>query len=363
MKNTPNAHLSESDGDPPPATFFSQVRAEPNCWLWRGRIPRGALTLLTGDPDRGKSLLTLDWAARISTGAEWPDGRRSRAGTAVFLSPEDDPRRTIVPRFLAAGGNPDRACFLNGDDTRDGGGTPAVPLAAAVARLEKLLRPVRDVRLVVVDPLNAYLAGVNTGRDGEVRAALGPMLGLARRHGFAVVGVVHMSKSGGGRAMYRSLGSIGIQGVARASWLVGPDPRPGAGADARVMAPVKFNLGKWPPGVVFRLVGAAGRPSVPVVRYDAFDLSISADNEVGRTSASRAGAVDRAVGFLRQLFARRETITSAELFALATAAGVSWRTIARAQAAAGVEAFKVGRGWAYRLAGDSSGANGRAAAS
>jgi len=53
---------------------LSTVMPEPINWLWPGRIARGKLTLLIGDPGHGKSYLTLDMAARVSTGAKWPDG-------------------------------------------------------------------------------------------------------------------------------------------------------------------------------------------------------------------------------------------------------------------------------------------------
>jgi hypothetical protein len=45
-------------------------------WLWPGRIPIGKVTLLVGDQGLGKSLVTLDLAARVSTGAPWPDEER-----------------------------------------------------------------------------------------------------------------------------------------------------------------------------------------------------------------------------------------------------------------------------------------------
>ena len=35
-------------------------------WLWTGRIPLGKLTLFSGDPGLGKSLVTLDIAARVT---------------------------------------------------------------------------------------------------------------------------------------------------------------------------------------------------------------------------------------------------------------------------------------------------------
>jgi hypothetical protein len=206
--------------------------------------------------------------------------------------------------------------------------------------------------LIVIDPLNSYLAGLNTSRDGDVRAALSPLVELARKYGFAIVGVVHFNKSGGNRAIYRSLGSIGIQGIARLSWLVAMDPR--GGKNTRVMLPVKCNVAKAPKGIAFRLISAKQYRSVPVVVYDAFDIDIAADDALAPPSGTRQTAGDRAVQFLRDQFSTRTAMPSTELFALAGAAGVSRRTVARVLAEAGIEAFKVGRLWAYRRSSSNS---------
>lgn len=113
----------------------------------------------------------------------------------------------------------------------------------------------------------------------------------------------------------------------------------------------KFNLGKRPRGIAFRLVPAEGKPSVPVVRYDAFDVPFEADDFPARERGPRRRATDRAADFLRGLFTRRQAIASADLHALAAAAGLSWRSVGRALSAAAVEAFKEGRGWSYRVGG------------
>ena len=218
------------------------------------------------------------------------------------------------------------------------------------------MRTERDVRLVIVDPLNAYLAGVSTSRDGDVRATLAPLIDLARKHGFAIVGVVHLNKSGGNHAMYRSLGSIGIQGVARTSWQVTPDPD--GAENARLFLPVKFNVGKRPRGISFSLVSAANKRSVAVIRYEAFDVTMTADDAITPEKKSKRGAVETAVSFLATLVSNRKTVTSKELYSLAKSAGISHRSIDRAKKRAGVETFKQGRVWRYRVAsstGDLSG--------
>lgn len=79
------------------------IKPKPLSWLWPNRIPLGKLTILAGDPGLGKSLLTLDLAARISKGYKFPDGEEAEIGDIILISAEDDPADTIRPRLEAAG--------------------------------------------------------------------------------------------------------------------------------------------------------------------------------------------------------------------------------------------------------------------
>src|SRR5207249_3283344 len=62
---------------------MSEVQPEAVQWLWAGRIPRGKLTIIDGDPGLAKSLLTLDVAARVTTGRAMPDGSPGMEGTVL----------------------------------------------------------------------------------------------------------------------------------------------------------------------------------------------------------------------------------------------------------------------------------------
>src|SRR5262249_39274892 len=79
------------------------VQAEPITWLWPGRIARGKLSLIAGDPGLGKSVLTTALASVVSRGSKWPDGTACEPGSVIFLSAEDDLADTIRPRLDAAG--------------------------------------------------------------------------------------------------------------------------------------------------------------------------------------------------------------------------------------------------------------------
>src|SRR5262245_62143557 len=77
--------------------LLSTVQPERVEWLWQDRIPLGKLTIIDGDPGLGKSVLTLDLAARVSRGIEMPDGSSGRSGGVVLLSAEDGLSDTIRP--------------------------------------------------------------------------------------------------------------------------------------------------------------------------------------------------------------------------------------------------------------------------
>jgi putative DNA primase/helicase len=71
-------------------------------------------------------------------------------------------------------------------------------------------------RLVVIDPIQAYLGGkVDINRANETRPLLAALRKLAETYRCAIVVVRHPAKSGVGSAIHRGLGSIDFIGAAR----------------------------------------------------------------------------------------------------------------------------------------------------
>ena len=100
----------------------------------------------------------------------------------------------------------------------------------------------------------AYLSGdVNAHRDQDIRRALHVLSGLAERTRCCVIVLRHLNKSGGGNAIYRGGGSIGIIGAARAGFMCGRDPDDETG-QLRVFANIKMNIAAEPPALGYRLV-------------------------------------------------------------------------------------------------------------
>ena len=211
----------------------SELPSQPVEWLWNHRIPLGMLTMLSGDPKLGKSLVTLAMAAAVSRGAPLPGDRPpSRPGRVWLLSAEDDPGRTIVPRLRAAGADLSRihlftSIVVPGVPAAPGSPSPAISsferlptlLEHDLAVLEGELTRSGECRLIVVDPVSAYLGGTDDHRNADLRGVLAPLKAMAERRGVAVVLVNHLSKGSGTNGKYRVMGSIAYVGTCRANFL------------------------------------------------------------------------------------------------------------------------------------------------
>src|SRR5262245_34827854 len=162
---------SSSGLKPPTVIRYSQVVRQPIEWLWQERIALGKLTFLVGEPGLGKGLLAVDLAARVSRGSAWPGEREHRApvGTAIVLGAEDDPRDTMSERLAAAGADLDRIITFT-TEADEVGAPVARPfsLRDEMGALEAVLASTPDCRLLVIDPISAYLGGVDGNSNREV---------------------------------------------------------------------------------------------------------------------------------------------------------------------------------------------------
>src|SRR5215203_2030661 len=80
-------------------------------WLVPARVPKVGVTLVVGDPGLGKSLLTVDFAARASRG----ELDRDRP-FAFMLTGEDALAPVVVPRLDAAEAQLSGIAFLEAAD-------------------------------------------------------------------------------------------------------------------------------------------------------------------------------------------------------------------------------------------------------
>jgi AAA domain/Domain of unknown function (DUF3854) len=219
---------------------LATLEARKTEWLWPGRIPWGALTGIDGDPGQGKSQITIDLAARVTRG--WPmppDLRRCETrepGTVGILSAEDDSKRTILPRLVAAGADLDRVFVVD----HVGKAERPFTLPNDITKLEKLINE-KEAKLVIFDPVMAFIGTEHDAHvDSNIRHILGPLSRMVERTGAAVILLRHLNKKPGGSAMYRGGGSIAFTASCRSCLMVGSDPQD---EKIKVLAQVKSNLG------------------------------------------------------------------------------------------------------------------------
>src|SRR5262249_55427589 len=119
--------------------------------------------------------------------------------------------------------------------------------------LDQLESAIKDTkaRLVIIDPLFAYLADVDTHRDTEVRRVLKRLREVAERWACAIIIVRHFTNRPGGKAIHRGGGSVGIIGHARVGLIVTKDPDD---EERRVLAVAKNNVAAKAPSQAYRLV-------------------------------------------------------------------------------------------------------------
>jgi AAA domain/DnaB-like helicase N terminal domain len=325
---------------------LSDVEPERIDWLWRGYLPRRKVVILDGDPGLGKSVLTVDLAARVSKGLSMPDGADPVKGAVLLLSAEDGLADTIRPRLDAAGADPDQVITI----TEIAGRPVTVP--GDLPDIEKVITG-NGVVLVVVDVLMAYLDGeVNSFRDQDVRRALRPLAAMAERTGCCVVVIRHLNKSGGQIAVYRGGGSIGIVGAARAAFIVGADPEDETG-ETRVLAAVKSNLAKAPPALAYRL---AEDEQLGCVKIEWLGKSsrtadaLLAERGSEEERAERDEAVEWLEGYLGDEKRGGED-KAGDIIKAAIKDGIAERTLQRARRKGPFTTAKAGfgQGWVWRL--------------
>ncbi len=249
------AEAEDDTATPTTVVTLADVTPEHVRWLWPAHLPRGKLVILDGDPSTGKSTLTLDLAGRLSAGTKWPDDTPvDIPGDTLIMSAEDGLADTIAPRLTAAGADLTRVhALLEVPLIDDEGAIRSVPpsLPRDIPVLQQVITG-RGIRLVVIDVLMAYLSGkVDSHRDQDVRGVLHQLAAMAERTGATIILIRHLNKSGGGHALYRGGGSIGIIGAARAAFLVARDPED---EQRRILAVTKSNLAAEPPALAYRLV-------------------------------------------------------------------------------------------------------------
>jgi hypothetical protein len=311
---------------------LSRIRQEPLRWLWPGRIPLGAVSVVDGDPGQSKTTLTLDLAARVTTGRAMPlcEGTTAPAG-AVLIQAEDSLGSTVKPALRAAGAAIRRIRVFNRRDFLE----QPLLLPDDWQIISAAAKEVR-AKLVVIDPLDEFVKGSPNSAQA-VRRALGPLAGLAERAGLAVVVLRHLTKNSSGNALYRGLGSIATVALARSALRVASDPD-SDDPYGHVLIQTKTNLSAAP-SLRYRTVKQGGNILIEWLGESACTAKDLVAAEHDDHSALRE-ATEVLLAILE-----KGPVSAKDVVRLAREAGVSKRTLDRAKRALRVRSIRSGSGW------------------
>jgi len=350
------AHDSDSGAGDRLVTYpLSLIQSRDIQWLWPGRLPLGKCVLLVGDPGLGKSILTCEFAAHVSTGRPWPDGSAVEGGDVLMFTAEDGHEDTVKPRVEAAGGDVERVHVLHAVQSQKGDERPftldldAEALARDLAARQMLGRPVRRLTL---DPLVAFVGSFDTHVDAAVRRALTPLARIAEEFAVTVLSVMHLNKSAQLGAIYRTGGSIAFVAQARAVLAVTADPN-SSDPKSRLLLPLKRNLAPPPPVLRFGISGTPPKPEWDPEPLLDVDIAGVLRGDHGDDADDRpVPKAEEAARFLRDEL-QDGPQAQEELVRRAGELGIRPRTLERAKARLRIESQREGYGaagrWIWKL--------------
>jgi putative DNA primase/helicase len=329
---------------------YRDVTIEKISWLWPGRLALGKLNLFVGDPEKGKSLVSIDVTARVTTGRPFPDGSKCDPGDVLIVSCEDDASDTVAPRLLHAGADLARVHRLQAVKVTLPDGTVGTSFFSLQRDLEKLEAALEKypIKLIVIDPLAAFLGSIDAHVDAAVRSVLGPLAEFATKKKIAILGVMHLRKSDAS-ALLRVSGSIGFIAACRIAWAFGPNPD---NPQEYVMIAVKNNLGAKGSALPYKIVSSAADTDVGVIEWMHTHVSFTAD-EILDNSPRRPGRKrDLAEDWLRERL-KDGPVPQPIIEHEGIREGFSVKTLRRAKNATGIRTRKAsfGNGWLWELPG------------
>lgn len=326
----------------------SAVKVEPINWVWLGHLARGKTHLLGGAPGTGKTTIAVSICATISSGGKFPCGNLAEAGDVLIWSGEDSAEDTLVPRLLASGADLTRVHLVGGK--QEGEKRHPFDPSTDMPALAKAARSLKSLRLLVLDPVVAAVAG-DSHKNGETRRGLQPVVDLAAELGCAVLGITHLSKGTSGREpLERIAGSIAFGAVAR---VVLATVKPADPDAPRRLVRAKSNIGPDTGGFEYTLF-AAPVPGHPLqaqrVDWGASLEGSARDLMSVETPDDSADSMDDAEAFLAETL-REGPMMTKDIKSAAAAHGHRWRTIERAKKSLGVVATKGGfqGAWGWEL--------------
>jgi hypothetical protein len=279
-------------------------------WLWTDRVPIGFITVFAGRTGLGKSFVTCDLAARVTTGRDMPDGKPNAEVADVLFISEDPYEYVLAPRLIELGADLNRVHFLTWE-------AMAKYSLEDIGMLERAYLEAGKPMLIAIDPPTNFLGGADEHKNAEVRRVLMGLVAWLQGKVVACVLITHCNKQAGKgvEALNRVIGSVAWTTTARIAHTFAPDPdEPGR----CIFVPMKSNLGMLAKGLGYRIVSTDSLATIEWLG----EVDTTADDALNREKKKATREI-KAADWLIERFREKREWFSDDLFAAAKAEGIS----------------------------------------
>lgn len=320
----------------------SEMKPRPINWIWDGWLASGKIHLIGGIAGTGKTTISLAIASCITNGEKLPDGTIPETGEIVMWTGEDDPEDTLTPRLMAMNADLNKVHFVRGYS--DGNKERPFNPSTNMVQLEEKLKSLKNIKLLIIDPIVAVVAN-DSHNNGDVRQSFAPLIQMAEKLKFAVLGITHLTKSTSGKEpIERITGSLAFGALARVV-LFTSKCKNSEGDDIRIFLRAKSNIGSDQGGFEYELESSTTQDGIAtskvvwgdVIEGSARELLNRAENDF------EGGGLKECMKWLTELLATG-SIRSNEAEKEAINAGFSIATFRRAKEKLKVKSTKIGVG-------------------
>lgn len=235
------------------SSFVGIAEPEAPRWVLYPYLLRGHITSVEGDPEVGKSWLTLAMSASISEGKkrfpvdDWED--KNERGAVFYFDAENDignvAQRMADSEMFTKVSNPhDQAPFFHVKMKADFREEEAIDdIRDRIKALIKLYKNNKKYEtktaLIIFDTFINFAGDTDTNKQSDVMNALGNLKTLAEEEDCAVVIIRHFGKTVHANSMHRGIGSTQFSATCRAMVAVQRHPDD---PDTRVVTISKSSL-------------------------------------------------------------------------------------------------------------------------
>jgi archaellum biogenesis ATPase FlaH len=265
--------------------WASDIEEQDISWALPGWLPRRMITIIEGDPGIGKSWIAQFMALCVAGGKKFPTHNqygidtRAEKGGVLYVDLENDLQSVTKKRLRWMGMTDDQARLIaiydKGMDLND-----EDQLNELRSFLQSVKGTARQIRVLFVDTVAAYLGEIDAHNSKDVAQFMGRLAELAREFDMAVVLLRHLAKASAGRsAIMAGMGSMSFSGMARMIHRVAEHPTE---AGVNIIKPIKSGISRKEPALKFELIEGkrVGLEIPTLVSIAGFDTEVT-DEQLG----------------------------------------------------------------------------------